>query len=130
MATTTINCCSGAEGKEPGKDPTITGPSVIEEQEAMAEGTCLRQLEVRLETMEFSMNHTQEAMRQMSEELVEWKEVMQAASEKQQETVARCQESVQRCQETVEQQGQKINNMLNMLASLPQFRLPPEFLPR
>ena len=54
VATAVINCCSGVEGKE----PTIAGPSVIKEQEAMVEGTRLRQLEVRLETMEFGMNHT------------------------------------------------------------------------
>jgi len=81
-------------------------------QGAMPKGTRLKQLEIRLEFVEFGMTHTQEAIHQ--EDLAEWKEAMQAAMEKQQE-------AMNQCQETVELQGWRINIMLSMLSSLPQF---------
>lgn len=62
------------------------------------------------------MTRTHEAVTQGREDLVASREGMQRELEKH--------------QETIKQYGQRINSMFNMVSSPPQFKLPPEFLPR
>ena len=82
----------------------------------MAEGTRNRKMEARMEAVEFEMHQTQEAMTQTWEELIGMKELIKEDSD--------------RNREALEQYGQRLNSVLGMLSSLPQFQLSPEFPPR
>ena len=90
----------------------------------MAEGMRLKQLENRMETMEFGLTQTQEAMTQIREEVRSIREELQ-------EDMATSRDGVLR--ELVRQResmDQRISSVINMLSKLFQFRLPPEFPPR
>ena len=66
----------------------------------------MKQLESRMEALEFGMSQTQEAMIQSQEDTTAIKESVRELEKK---------------KEMMEQYGQKINNMFNMLATLPPF---------
>ena len=105
------------------EEQSIVGHNAITFKAKMAKGTRLRQLEIRLEAMEFGISNTQETMLQTREDLAEWRETMRGELERQQE-------AIKQCQKTMEQQGLRIDSMLSMLSSLPQFHLSPDFPPK
>jgi len=71
----------------------------------MVEGMRMKQLETRINAMEFGMSQTQGAMVQTREDVVIMKEALRGDTEKN--------------REMLEQYRQRLNNMLGMLLSLP-----------
>lgn len=92
-------------------------------QQTMAEGTRLKQMEMRMEALEFGMLQTHEAITQSRVDVAAMREELATSHED-------MQRELERHREMMDQFGQRINNMFNMLSSLPQFCLPPEFPPR